>query len=73
MAGVAKRLDSVEWRLDRIETNQREDTQVLRQHIDDGLKNVNQRIDVLTRWLIGIQVSSFIALTGLLVAILLKG
>ena len=88
MAGVvaelSKRLDSIERRLDRIETNQREGAQALRQHIDDGLgsvnqrmddglENVNRRIDTLTRWIIGIQLSSFIALAGLLVAILLKG
>ena len=51
-----KRLDSIERRLDSIETHQRE----------------TQRIDALTRWVIGIQLSTFIALVGLLVAILLK-
>ncbi len=56
-----KRLDSIERRLDGIETRQREDTNA-----------VNQRIDTLTRWVVGIQLSTFIALVGLLVTILLK-
>ena len=56
-----KRLDSIERRLDGIETRQREDANA-----------INQRIDTLTRWIIGIQLSTFIALVGLLVTILLK-
>ncbi len=56
-----KRLDSIERRLDSIETHQRENANA-----------VTQRIDALTRWVIGIQLSTFIALVGLLVAILLK-
>ena len=68
VAELSKRLDSVERRLERMETHQREDAQALRQHIDDGLKTVNRRID----WLIGIHFGTFIALVGLLVGILLK-
>jgi hypothetical protein len=56
-----KRLDSIERRLDGIEARQREDANA-----------INQRIDALTRWVVGIQRSTFIALVGLLVTILLK-
>lgn len=56
-----KRLDSIERRLDGIEARQREDANA-----------INQRIDALTRWVVGIQLSTFIALVGLLVTILLK-
>ena len=63
-----KRLDSIERRLESIEAHQREDANAVNQRIDA----VNQRIDALTRWVIGIQLSTFIALVGLLVAILLK-
>lgn len=56
-----KRLDSIERRLDGIEARQRQDANA-----------INQRIDALTRWVVGIQLSTFIALVGLLVTILLK-
>ena len=65
LAGIVqqmdKRLDSIERRLDSIETRQREDANA-----------VNGRIDTSTRWVIGIQLSTFIALVALLVTILLK-
>jgi ElaB/YqjD/DUF883 family membrane-anchored ribosome-binding protein len=73
MAGLVAELSK---RLDRIEAHQREDAQALRQRIEDGLENVNQRIDVVNQridalngrvlWVIGTQ----IALTGLLLAAL---
>ena len=68
IAELSKRLDSVERRLERMETHQREDTATLRQHINAGLDRVNRRID----WLIGMGITAFVAMTGLLVTILLK-
>ena len=51
-----------------METHQRGDTATLRQHIDAGLDRVSRRID----WLIGMGITAFVAVTGLLVTILLK-
>lgn len=69
VAELSKRLDSIERRLDRIETHQREDIAALRQDMQREVAAVNRRID----WLIGIQIGTFVALVGLLVSILLKG
>ena len=69
VAELSKRLDSIEHRLDRIETHQREDIAALRQDMQREVAAVNRRID----WLIGIQIGTFVALVGLLVSILLKG
>ena len=59
---LSKRLDSIERRLDRMETNQREDNAQLRQEIAE----TNRRIDRLTRWIIGIQLTTLIALGTLI-------
>ena len=48
----------------RMETHQREDTVALRQ----DMAALNRRID----WLIGLGITAFVAVTGLLVTILLK-
>ena len=80
VAELSKRLDSIECRLDRIETHQREDIAALRQDMQRDIAALrqdmqrefsaaNRRID----WLIGIQIGTFVALVGLLVSILLKG
>ena len=69
VAELSKRLDSIERRLDRLETHQREDIAALRQDMQRELAAVNRRID----WLIGLQIGTFVALVGLLVSILLKG
>ena len=69
VAELSKRLDSIERRLDRIETHQRKDIAALRQDMQREVAAVNRRID----WLIGIQIGTFVALVGLLVSILLKG
>ena len=61
VAELSKRLDSIERRLDRIETHQREDIAALRQEVARWM-----------RWLIGIGITGFLAITGLLVTILLK-
>lgn len=70
---LSKRLDSIERRLDRIETNQREDNAQLRQdmHQDNAqlrqeIAETNRRIDRLTRWIIGIQLTTLIALGTLI-------
>lgn len=70
---LSKRLDSIERRLDRIETNQREDNAQLRQdiHQDNAqlrqeIAETNRRIDRLTRWMIGIQLTTLIALGTLI-------
>ena len=62
--GLERRLDSLERRLERMETHQREDTAALRQ----DMAALNRRID----WLIGLGITAFVAVTGLLVTILLK-
>ena len=54
---LERRLDSLERRLERMETHQREDTAAL-----------NRRID----WLVGLGITAFVEVTGLLVTILLK-
>ena len=64
VAELSKRLDGVERRLERMETHQREDTAALRQE----MAALNRRID----WVIGIGITAFVAVTGLLVTILLK-
>ena len=77
---LSKRLDSIERRLDRIETNQREDNAQLRQdnvqlrqdmnqanaQLRQEVAETNRRIDRLTRWLIGIQLTTLIALGTLI-------
>ena len=70
---LSKRLDSIERRLDRIETNQREDNAQLRQDMNQAntqlrqeIVETNRRIDRLTRWLIGIQLTTLIALGTLI-------
>ena len=70
---LSKRLDSIERRLDRIETNQREDNAQLRQDMNQAnaqlrqeVAETNRRIDRLTRWLIGIQLTTLIALGTLI-------
>ena len=68
-AELSKRLDSIERRLERLETHQREDIAALRQDMQRESAATNRRID----WLIGIQIGTFVALVGLLVSILLKG
>ena len=73
---LSKRLDSIERRLDRIETHQREDLAALRQDMQRGFAAVNSRIASINRridWLIGIQIGTFVVQVGLLVSILLKG
>ena len=69
VAELFKRLDSIERRLDRIETRQREDLAALREDMQRGFAAINRRLD----WLIGIQIGTFVVLVGLLVSILLKG
>jgi len=61
VAELSKRLDSIERRLDRIETHQREDIAALRQEVARWM-----------RWLIGIGITGFLAIIGLLMTILLK-
>ena len=73
---LSKRLDSIERRLDRLETHQREDIAALRQDMQREFAAVDSRIDTVNRridWLIGVQIGTFVALVGLLVSILLKG
>ena len=40
--------------------------------IADLRRDINARLDSLTRWLVGVQVGSFLVMGGLLVSILLK-
>ena len=40
--------------------------------IERAIRETNARIDSLTRWLVGMQVASLLAMGGLLVSILLK-
>ena len=61
VAELSKRLDSIERRLDRIEIHQRGDIAAFRQEMARWM-----------RWLIGIGITAFVAITGLLVTILLK-
>ena len=70
---LSKRLDSIERRLDRMETNQREDNAQLRQDMQQAnaqlrqeIAETNRRIDRLTRWIIGIQLTTLIALGTLI-------
>ena len=83
VAELSKRLDSIERRLERLETHQREDIAALRQDmqrgfapVDSRIASVDSRIAAVNRrldWLIGIQIGTFVVLVGLLVSILLKG
>ena len=68
IAELSKRLDSIERRLDRIETHQREDIAALR----EDMAALRQEMARWMRWLIGIGITAFVAITGLLVTILLK-
>ena len=68
VAELSKRLDSIERRLDRIETHQREDSAALR----EDMAALRQEVARWMRWLIGIGITGFLAITGLLVTILLK-
>ena len=40
--------------------------------IENLRRDINARLDSLTRWLVGVQVGSFLVMGGLLVSILLK-
>ena len=50
-----RRLDSIEKRIDSVERT-----------VAAGFAEVNRRIDTLTRWLIGMQIASLIALGTLI-------
>ena len=54
----------------RRETNARFDS--LERSIENLRRDINARLDSLTRWLVGVQVGSFLVMGGLLVSILLK-
>ena len=54
----------------RRDTNARFDS--LERSIENLRRDINARLDSLTRWLVGVQVVSFLVMGGLLVSILLK-
>ena len=54
-------VEQINLRLDSLERGQQQ-----------GFAEVNRRIDSLTRWLVGMQIASLLAMGGLLVSILLK-
>lgn len=56
-----RRLDGIERRIDSVERT-----------IAEQGRQINARFDSLTRWLVGMQVASLLALGSLLVSILLK-
>ncbi len=62
------RFDSMERSIAglRQETNARFDS------MERAIRETNARIDSLVRWLVGVQVGSFLVMGGLLVSILLK-
>ncbi len=77
VAELSKRLDSIETNqreniqalqrdIARIETNQRDDNAQLRQDMRQDNAEIHRRLDRLTRWIIGIQLTTLIALSTLI-------
>lgn len=62
------RFDSME----RSIADLRRDTNARFDSMEQSIRETNARIDSLTRWLVGMQVASLLAMGGLLVSILLK-
>ena len=69
LEGIAEQLDR---RLDAIERAIAEQGREHRQAIAEQGRQINARFDSLTRWLVGMQVVSLLALGSLLMSILLK-
>lgn len=69
---INARFDGIERSIAELrrETNTRFDS--LERSIADLRRDINARLDSLTRWLVGVQVVSFLVMGGLLVSILLK-
>ncbi len=65
---LSKRLDSIECRLDRMETHQREAIAALRQKITTLRQEMNRNV----RWIIGVQLTTLIALGTLILSRLPK-
>lgn len=61
---LSKRLDSIERRLDRMETHQREDIAALRQEVTALRQEANRNM----RWVIGVQLTTLIALGTLILS-----
>ena len=61
---LSKRLDSIERCLDRMETHQREDNAALRQKITALRQDMTRNM----RWIIGVQLTTLIALGTLILS-----
>ncbi len=65
---IGPRLDSIECRLGSIEQAIAEQGRELRQAIAEQGRQTNARFDSLTRWLVGMQLASLIALGTLILS-----
>lgn len=79
MEGIAEQLTEqgrqTNARFDSMErsiADLRRDTNARFDSMEQSIRETNARIDSLTRWLVGMQVASLLAMGGLLVSILLK-
>ena len=58
--------------MERVIAELRRETNARFESMERTIRETNARIDSLTRWLVGMQVASLLAVGGLLVSILLK-
>ncbi len=65
LEGIAEQLDH---RLDAIERGQAQGFAEVRQAIAEQGRQLNARLDSLTRWLVGVQIASLIALGTLILS-----
>ena len=72
LEGIAEQLTEQGRQFNATIAELRRETNARFESMECAIRETNARIDSLTRWLVGIQVASLLAMGGLLVSILLK-
>ena len=72
LEGIAEQLTEQGRQFNATIAELRRETNARFESMERAIRETNARIDSLTRWLVGMQVASLLAVGGLLVSILLK-
>ena len=72
LEGIAEQLTEQGRQFNAVIAELRRETNARFESMERTIRETNARIDSLTRWLVGMQVASLLAVGGLLVSILLK-
>ena len=72
LEGIAEQLTEQGRQFNAVIAELRRETNARFESMERAIRETNARIDSLTRWLVGMQVASLLAVGGLLVSILLK-